>query len=89
MLLEADVIARVRTFIQDNFLYMRPGLVLADHDRFVERQVLDSMGVMELVAFLRDEFGIKVPEKDVLDSNLGSLADIGRYVTSQAPRAGG
>ena len=39
-------------------------------------------GVMELIAFLRSEFGVVVADEDITESNLGSLADIARYVAT-------
>jgi acyl carrier protein len=41
------------------------------------------MGVMELIAFLRSEFGVDVADEDITESNLGTLADIARYVTAK------
>lgn len=86
---DRQIIAKVREFITQNFLYMHPGYVLGDEDRFLERRILDSMAVMELVAFLRTEFGIRLPEEDILETNLGSLRAIADYVTARRPAAGG
>jgi acyl carrier protein len=77
---QAAVLARTRAYVQETFLYMRPGFTLGDQDRLLERGVIDSMGVMELLAFLRTEFGVVVADEDITESNLGTLADISRYV---------
>lgn len=86
---DRQILEKVRDFITQNFLYMHPGYVLGDEDRFLERRILDSMAVMELVAFLRAEFGIRLPEEDILEANLGSLRAIADYVTARRPAAGG
>lgn len=78
------ILLAVREFIESNFLYMRPGFVLGDDDQFLKNRVLDSMAVMELVIFLRSEFGVEVPESDILESNLGSLRAVADYVRQQA-----
>jgi acyl carrier protein len=78
---QTAVLARTRAYVQETFLYMRPGFTLGDQDRLLERGVIDSMGVMELLAFLRNEFGVVVADEDITESNLGTLADIARYVT--------
>lgn len=80
---DAQIRDTVREFITQNFLYMHPGYVLGDSDRFLERRILDSMAVMELVAFLRAEFGVRIPEQDILEANLGSLEAIAAYVRAQ------
>jgi len=80
---ETAVLARTRAFVTETFLYMRPGFTLGDQDRLLQRGVIDSMGVMELIAFLRSEFGVDVADDDITESNLGTLADIARYVTAK------
>jgi acyl carrier protein len=77
---EAAILARTRAYVTETFLYMRPGFVLGDRDRLLQRGVIDSMGVMELLTFLRSEFGVAVADEDITESNLGTLADIARYV---------
>lgn len=80
----ADILARTRAYVQETFLYMRPGFVLGDEDRLLQRGVIDSMGVMELLAFLRSEFGVVVADEDITESNLGTLSDIARYVANHS-----
>jgi len=80
---DAAILARTRAYVTETFLYMRPGFTLADQDRLLQRGVIDSMGVMELIAFLRSEFGVDVADEDITESNLGTLADIARYVTAK------
>jgi acyl carrier protein len=81
------VVSRVREFIRENFLYMRPGFVLADDARLLDRAILDSMAVMELIMFLKDEFGVTVPEHDIGERHLGTLLAIGDYVARARPRS--
>lgn len=63
---------------------MRPDFVLSDDDRLLERGVVDSMGIAEMVTFIEDEFGIKMSDEDISESNLGSLRAIGRFVTQKS-----
>jgi len=64
-------------------------LTLGDQDRLLQRGVIDSMGVMELIAFLRSEFGVVVADEDITESNLGTLADIARYVSAHRSNGNG
>ena len=84
-----EILARTRAYVQETFLYTRPDFALADEDRLLQRGVIDSMGVMELLAFLRSEFGVVVADEDITESNLGTLADIARYVTQHQPNGNG
>ena len=78
---EPQIRARVRLFLEENFLYMRPNFELGDDDRLLERGVVDSMGVAEMVTFLEDEFGVATSDEDITEANLGSLNAIGRFVS--------
>lgn len=80
---ETQIRERVRGFLEENFLYMRPNFALGDDDRLLERGVVDSMGVAEMVTFIEDEFGIKTSDDDISEANLGSLRAIGRFVTQK------
>ena len=80
---EQTVLARTRGYVQEAFLYMRPGLALRDHDRLLEKGVIDSMGVLELIGFLETEFGVAVRDDEISEENLGSLDGIARYVVSR------
>lgn len=80
---ETQIRERVRHFLEENFLYMRPNFVLGDEDRLLERGVVDSMGVAEMVTFIEDEFGITTSDEDISEANLGSLNAIGRFVSQK------
>jgi acyl carrier protein len=84
---QADVVGRTRAWVRENFLYMRPDWPLGDDAPLLGSGVIDSIGVIELVEFLQDAFGVAIPEADITELNLGSLAAIGRYVHGK--RGGG
>jgi len=68
----------VESFIRTNFFY--EGEALEAEASFLESGVIDSTGVLELVAFLEERFGIKVADEDLTPENLDSLARIERFV---------
>ena len=72
--------AQVRGFIEQEFLYMRPGVVIADADSLMKKGVLDSMGVLEVMQFLTDTFGVTPADDEITEANLGSLEAIGAFV---------
>jgi acyl carrier protein len=85
----AAILTRTRAYVNETFLYMRPDFTLGDQDRLLQRGVIDSMGVMELLVFLRSEFGVVVADEDITESNLGTLADIARYVSTHQSNGNG
>lgn len=80
---EAQVREKMRTFIQENFLYMRPDFVLGDDDPLLERGVVDSMGVAEMIAFVEDEFDVKTADDEITEANLGCINAIARFVSAK------
>ena len=77
----ATVVAeRTRGWLQANFLYMHAEAMLGDADPLVSGGVIDSMGVIELVDFLQQEFGIAIGDDEITEANLGSLQAIGQFV---------
>jgi acyl carrier protein len=70
---------RIRAFIEENFLF-RDNVTLADGDSLLESGVMDSTGILELVAFLETEFPISMTDAEIVPENLDSVAAIVRYV---------
>ena len=75
-----EIISRLRQFVDDNFLYMRPDLELDNDDSLMGKGIVDSMGVAEMIYFLEEEFGVIVDDEDVTEENLGSINSIATYV---------
>jgi acyl carrier protein len=73
----------VRSFVQENFLYMHPNFILGDDDRLLEKGVIDSMSIVEMITFIEQEFGVTAMEEDISDANFGSLAGIARFVSER------
>jgi acyl carrier protein len=80
---QSEVIERVRSFVQENFLYMYSDLQLGDDDRLLEKGVIDSMSIVEMISFIEQEFGVTAMEEDISDANFGSLAGIANFVSER------
>ncbi len=80
---QAEIITRVRDFVQENFLYMHTNFQLADEDRLLDKGVIDSMSIVEMISFVEREFGVNAMEEEISDANFGSLAGIARFVTEK------
>jgi acyl carrier protein len=80
---ERDILERTRGFVKESFLYMRPGFVLSDDDKLMEKGVIDSMGVLELMEFLQATFGVTFSDDEITEENLGTLSAIARFVSTK------
>ena len=84
---ESQVVERVRAFLTENFLYMRPDFVLTDDMSLLESGVIDSMGVLEVLNFLEEEFGVTAADDEISEANMGSLRAIGKFVAGKRAAA--
>lgn len=69
-------------FIADELLSGRRSTPLGADDELLESGLLDSLGVMQLVWFLEEEFGVQVPPEDVTLEHFRSVARIAAYLES-------
>lgn len=73
----------VRGFVTENFLFGDVTHKLNDTDSLIENGIIDSTGVLELVAFMEDRYGITVADVDIVPANLDSLSRITAFITSK------
>lgn len=74
-----ELTQQIRTFIVDHFL-MGQGDALANNTSFLEQGVVDSTGVLELVAHLESTYGFKVADDELTPDNLDSVDAIAAFV---------
>jgi acyl carrier protein len=70
----------IRNFIEENFLFQIGDQNLADDQSLLEAGVVDSTGVLELVAFLEDTFHLQIADKDIIPQNLDTVDSITAFV---------
>lgn len=76
----------VREFIAENFLF-RADAEVASNQSLLETGVMDSTGVLELIAFLEQTYGISVADKEIVPDNLDSIDNVTRYLSSKLAAA--
>ena len=81
----------IRSHIVEHFLFGQD-VGLTDDSSFLDKGVLDSTGVLELIAHLESTYGIKVSDDELLPDNLDSIdaicAFIDRKNKTATPAAG-
>jgi acyl carrier protein len=65
----------IRRFIVDTFLFGEDG-DLKDDSSFLEEGIVDSTGIMQLVAFLQEEYLIAIEDEELIPDNLDSIRKI-------------
>ncbi len=69
---------QLRTFITENFFVEDADL--RGEASLTRSGIIDSTGVMEILLFLEERFGIKVPDDEITPENLDTLDNLVRYV---------
>jgi len=70
---------QVRTFLTTNF-YIPDGAVPADDASLLDQGIIDSTGILEVIEYLEDTFGITVEDAEMLPDNLDSVNRIAAFV---------
>jgi acyl carrier protein len=74
-----DIRNQVRSFVTTNF-YVPDPAALADEASLLDQGIIDSTGVLEVISFLEDTFGVTVEDSEMLPENLDSIARITSFV---------
>lgn len=73
---------QVHDYIVQNFLFGEETDELNDDDSLLELGVLDETGILELVLFLEETYGVTVNRDDLSPENFESVNSISSYVLS-------
>ena len=74
----------IRKFIEENFVLFDRAMPLGDHDSLLDAGIVDSTGVLELITFIEDTFGIELLDDELVPENLDSIQRISQFVTRKA-----
>jgi acyl carrier protein len=82
-MMTSEIERQVREFIEDNFLFREDRATLAEEESLLEAGLIDSTGILELVAFLEGNFGITVADAEIVPENLDTIRTIVAYVAGK------
>lgn len=75
--------AEVRAFISNSFFVDN----FQDDDSFLQNGIVDSTGMLELVAFLEDTYQLKVEDRELIPENLDSITNVCRFIERKRTQA--
>jgi acyl carrier protein len=76
--------ATFRTFITTNF-YVADPQALGDEDSLLDAGIIDSTGVLDLIGFIEQQFGVTVADEELVPENLDSIARLSAFVNRKQP----
>lgn len=73
----------LREYITQELIDGRVYSNLSDDDDLLTSGLVDSLGIMSLVAFIDERFGISVPPEDVTLESFSTIATMANYLESR------
>jgi len=71
---------KILEFFSENFMVDFDGKFTYD-DSLLDKGIIDSTGVLEIVTFLENTFGIQVEDEEIIPSNFDSINNINSYLS--------
>ena len=81
MIHKSEIIERVKLYITNTSFSQKEDI---QNDTLIfENSLLDSMGFLFLIDFLKEEFEIEVEDEDLVDDNFKSINNISEYILNK------
>jgi acyl carrier protein len=73
----------IRAFIVENFLFGDTNVDLGDDVSLIEADLVDSTGVLELVAYVENHFDVVVNDADIVPANFDSIGRMAAFIDAR------
>ena len=72
----------LRQFIVESFLFgdTSDSSSFSDDDSFIDRAIIDSTGILELVAFVEQTYDIRIEDEELVPENLDSVRQLAAFI---------
>ena len=78
---------QLKDYISSNLLFSENGYPYPDNASFLEEGIVDSVGIMELVAFIEENMHVSVEDQEITPDNFDSITKLAAYIQRKsAPR---
>ena len=77
--MKENVKQKIWDFVVETFLFGESD-GLSESDSLLEKGIIDSTGVLELIAFIEETYGIKVQDEELIPENLDSIANVVDFI---------
>lgn len=73
----------VRNYLLENHLFTDDQAQLANDASLLEKGIIDSTGILEVIMFLESKFAVSVKDSEMLPENFDSVNNIVRFIHRQ------
>ena len=78
---EQTILETIQKYVGEELLAGKNAVELGPHEDLLEDSLVDSLGIMRLVAFIADHYGVTVPPQDVTIENFATIQTIVDYLS--------
>ncbi len=78
-----EIEAKLRNYILENYLFTDDQSALSNDESFLDKGIIDSTGILELIFFLEEEFAIAVAPEEMIPENLDSVSNVIKFLESK------
>ncbi len=78
-----EIEIQIRKYVAQNLLFSDNGFEYDDDDSFLQEGIVDSIGVLELVLFVEETFGLSVDDQEITPDNFDSVNKLANYIRSK------
>jgi acyl carrier protein len=77
----ADTKQQLRDYIVENFLFGDTETEFTDDDSFMEKGIIDSTGILEVITYIEENFNFKIEDEELIPENLDSISNITAFIS--------
>ncbi|MCK5091203.1 MAG: acyl carrier protein [Gammaproteobacteria bacterium] len=74
---------KIREYVLENYLFTDDSSALDSAASFMESGILDSTGILEIIYFIEDEFGISIEDDEMIPENLDSVNNTVAFINKK------
>jgi len=78
-----EIETKIRNFILESYLFTDDQSELNNEDSFLDKGIIDSTGILELIFFLEEAFSVVVDGEEMVPENLDSVVNVIKFVESK------
>jgi len=79
--------SKIRSYIMENYLFTDDESQLSSSDSFLQKGIIDSTGILEVIFFIQDEFAVEVADSEMIPENLDSVNNIVSFIEKKKSAA--
>lgn len=73
----------IREYVLENYLFTDDQNELTNDDSFLNKGILDSTGILEIINLIEEQYNITVEDDEMIPENLDSVNNIVAFVSKK------